>query len=474
MLLAALEHAACGIAVIDDDGILAYVNYRYAEIYGYSQEELIGTSIIRFVPPPDNRDPGRVLEGFRKLQTRATGERRVVRRDSSYIDIHFTLERVTQDGKLYTLTTVQDIGEMLDMRNIAARNEQIRRLLMNAALDAVICTDRKGRISFWNRQAEAIFGWTAEEAAGKDLAQLIFRDNGCRINDSLNSLRELLAYRREGNEFPIEFTVVPIDEDNDSFLCIFIRDISERKKNEAILRELNLEMSRNIDELGKSNLELEQFAYIASHDLQEPLRMVTGFLTQLDKKYRDLLDDKGREYLHFAVDGAVRMRQIILDLLEYSRADKTDAPLEDVDLDRVVAELIELNREPLKEAGGVITHSPLPVVKTRRIPITQVFQNLIGNAIKYRRPGVRPEIRISCEDIQSHYKFSIADNGIGIPAKYFEKIFVVFQRLHLREQYSGTGIGLAICKKIIEGYGGRIWVESQEDKGSTFYFTIRK
>ncbi len=233
-------------------------------------------------------------------------------------------------------------------------------------------------------------------------------------------------------------------------------------------------MSRNIDELGKSNLELEQFAYIASHDLQEPLRMVTGFLTQLDKKYRDLLDEKGREYLYYAVDGAVRMRQIIVDLLEYSRADKTDAPLEDVDLNHVLDELIRQNREPLAELGGSILRDTLPVVRARRVPITQVFQNLIGNAIKYHRPGIAPNITISCVDQHPNWRLSVSDNGIGISPRHFRKIFVVFQRLHLREQYSGTGIGLAICKKIIEGYGGRIWVESEPGIGSTFYFTIRK
>ena len=487
LMLSALEHAACGIAVIDDQGTLVYVNSRYAEIYGYERNELTNTSFTRLVGPPDNEDPARVLEGFRRLDTKASGERRVIRRDGSWIDIHFTLEKVKSEMAVYTLVTVQDIGEMRHIRDAAAKTEEMRRLIMNAALDAIICIDRQNRVTFWNPQAEKIFGWPSREVLGRKLSDLIIPEEHREKHDrgleryletgqgrSINVLLELTAIRRDGSDFPIELTVLPIKQDNGEIFCAFIRDISERKRNEMILRELNLEMSRNIDELGKSNVELEQFAYIASHDLQEPLRMVTGFLTQLDKKYRDLLDEKGREYLHFAVDGAVRMRQIILDLLEYSRADNADAPLESIDLDHVLDELVRQNREPLEELGGRILRDPLPVVRARRVPITQVFQNLIGNAIKYHRPDEAPVITVSCADEGTHWKFSVTDNGIGIAPRHFRKIFVVFQRLHLREQYSGTGIGLAICKKIIEGYGGRIWVESDSGKGSVFYFTIRK
>ena len=252
------------------------------------------------------------------------------------------------------------------------------------------------------------------------------------------------------------------------------QDITQNKEAEFKLKELNERLEKRARELVISNAELEQFAYIASHDLQEPLRMVTSFLTQLENKYEAHLDDRAKQYIHFATDGAVRMRRLILDLLEYSRVGRQLNTTECVDTNELLPEAIKLNKVAIDEKNAVIDWKNLPVINASKTTLLQVFQNLIGNALKYQKTGTTPLITITCAETESHWQFAISDNGIGIEERYFEKIFVVFQRLHNKDEYSGTGIGLAICKKIVENHQGRIWVESTYGIGSTFYFTISK
>ena len=213
---------------------------------------------------------------------------------------------------------------------------------------------------------------------------------------------------------------------------------------------------------------------MASHDLQEPLRMVTSFLTQLEKKYGDVLDKKGLLYIDFAVDGAKRMRQIILDLLEFSRVGRTEDKLEAVDINDVLDDVKHLYRKKISDRKVNIIAQNLPVIEAPKSPVRQVFQNLISNAIKYSKEGVSPEININYNESEDFWKFTIQDNGIGIEQEYFDRIFVIFQRLHRREEYSGTGMGLAVTKKIIENLGGKIWLESEENEGTKFHFTISK
>jgi PAS domain S-box-containing protein len=251
-------------------------------------------------------------------------------------------------------------------------------------------------------------------------------------------------------------------------------DITYRIEHEESLKFLNKQLDERAKQLAISNTELEQFAYIASHDLQEPLRMVSSFLTQLEKKYNDLLDEKGKKYIYLAVDGSKRMRQIILDLLEFSRVGRFESTIENVNMNLIVQDVLKLLKKSIDEKNVNIIVDPLPILKTYTSPITQVFQNLINNAIKYSKPNTRTNVRISFTENGHEYIFSVSDNGIGIESTYFEKIFIIFQRLHLREEYSGTGMGLAIVKKIVENLNGRIWVESEIDIGSTFYFTLPK
>jgi signal transduction histidine kinase len=248
----------------------------------------------------------------------------------------------------------------------------------------------------------------------------------------------------------------------------------ERKENAEMMEKLNLDLERKTRELTDSNADLEQFAYAASHDLQEPLRMITGFLGQIEKHYAPSLDDRGKEYIHYAVDGAQRMRQIILDLLEYSRVGRTRENPTQVDLGQVIEEVRLLHGKQLLEKKVFIRSRPLPVINGFKAPLRQIFQNIIGNAIKYQQPGQICRVWIDCTEKTDLWEFSITDNGIGIAPEYHQQIFSLFKRLHDRETYPGTGMGLAITKKIVENLGGSIWLRSSVGVGSTFYFTIPK
>jgi light-regulated signal transduction histidine kinase (bacteriophytochrome) len=225
-------------------------------------------------------------------------------------------------------------------------------------------------------------------------------------------------------------------------------------------------------QLENSNRELEQYAYVASHDLQEPLRVVSNLLQRLKMKHTDQLDEKGTRYIDLAVENAGRMRLFVLDLLEFARVGKSNEPVSKTNVNEVLTEVKGDLQASITESGARISYPDLPVIYVQRMLFRQVLSNLISNSIKYRRPGVEPVITVSCNRAQNHWCFVIDDNGIGIEEEYFDKIFELFQRLHGDDVYSGTGIGLAISKKIIEHWGGRIWLDSSPGKGSSFYFTV--
>jgi signal transduction histidine kinase len=260
-----------------------------------------------------------------------------------------------------------------------------------------------------------------------------------------------------------------------------LRTLNEdlERRVEGRTRELeaaNREQAKQAAKLARSNAELERFAYVASHDLKEPLRMVMSFTKLLSKRYKDRLDADAQQFIDFAVDGAERMEQLIHDLLTYSRVDAADTQFEEVDCEGALTTALINVKTAIDEGGAIVTHDPLPVLTADRIQLIQLFQNVIGNAVKYRSEH-SPSIHVACvarstTENKREWFFSVRDNGIGIAPQYAERIFVIFQRLHSPDEYPGTGVGLAICKKIVERHGGRIWVESQLGRGATFYFTL--
>jgi light-regulated signal transduction histidine kinase (bacteriophytochrome) len=247
--------------------------------------------------------------------------------------------------------------------------------------------------------------------------------------------------------------------------------ITERKKAEAELRDQTEILLRQKEELARSNADLEQFAYVASHDLQEPLRMVTAYTQLLSERYTGKLDESANKFIGYAQDGAFRMQVLIQDLLAFSRVGRKEDARAAVDCDEVLEEVRGLLASSIQESGAEINCSRLPTVIAVRTQMVQLFQNLVGNAVKFRGKEA-PVISVGAAKQNGDWLFSISDNGIGIAPEYAENIFVIFQRLHARTEYPGNGIGLAICKKIVERYGGKIWVESQPGAGSTFRFTL--
>jgi light-regulated signal transduction histidine kinase (bacteriophytochrome) len=254
------------------------------------------------------------------------------------------------------------------------------------------------------------------------------------------------------------------DVDGSPMILEMDLDITERKKAEDLLK-------LKLEELRRSNEELEQFAYVSSHDLQEPLRMISSYLQLLQRRYQGKIDDKADKYIYYAVDGAARMQVLINDLLEFSRVTTRAGEPKPIDSEFVLNQVLSNLELYIEQNKATVTHDPLPKVLADNTQLAQVFQNLVINGIKFHGEEV-PKIKISAERKESEWVFSVKDNGIGIDPQYSEKIFEVFKRLHKKEEYPGTGIGLAICKKIVERHGGRIWVESELDKGSTFYFTL--
>ena len=340
-----------------------------------------------------------------------------------------------------------------------------------------------GRFITVNDSLCRITGYTAEEMKNLTYQKITHPDD---IEIDTKSFRKLLSGQKEAYESEKRYlhkngqviwihmatSLVKHKFGEPLHFVSQIEDITSRKRDELHLLSLNQRLNQRAEQLAASNAELEQFAYIASHDLQEPLRMITGFLTQLEKKYKEQLDDKARQYIHFAVDGATRMRTIILDLLEYSKVGRKAYVLDWIDMNELVQEVVEKNI--WRDKGVQIEWKDLPKLYGAKMPLQQVMQNLISNAIKYRKKQEKPRIIVSASDNHKHWQISVSDNGIGIEKQFFEKIFVLFQRLHHKEEYSGTGIGLAICKKIIENHNGKIWVESEYGSGSTFHFIINK
>ena len=397
-------------------------------------------------------------------------EREVRRAGGSICQVR-VLPYCAKDGRVEgVVATFEDVTEA---RRLAERSRRLVTLVENSS-DALVLFDPEGRIRAWNRGAETLYGWSEEQALGMNVRDIVPADAAAETDGLFHRLRageritsfETRRRTREGRALDVWLTINGITDQAGAIEAIATteRDMSERKQAEKTLRQ-------NVN-LAQSNKDLEYFATVASHDLQEPLRVVTSYLGLLQERYRDKLDAAADEFIAFAVDGAERMSSLIDGLLVYSRVDsKGRAPAAtsaQVALEGALANL----RPGIEEAGASVTHDELPTVLADGRQLVQVFQNLVGNAVKFRREGAPCEIRIGARREGGEWVLSVGDNGIGIPAGKFEHIFLIFQRLHTREKYPGTGIGLAICKRIVERHGGRVWVESTLGTGSTFFFTL--
>lgn len=353
--------------------------------------------------------------------------------------------------------------------------------LLEAAPDAMIVVNEQAEIVLLNARTELQFGYRRDELLGRPIAQIlpaalsalppeVFSSPSPASSDldrvqPLRAVIALDALRKDGATFPVEMVLSPLAFGQGCLTIGAIRDITERRRAEALLASSNARLER-------SNTELRRFAYVASHDLQEPLRTVASYVELLARRYRHRLDSDADEFIQFAVDGCKRMKTLIQDLLSYSRLREDHVESAEIESQTALINAIDNLRGAIEACNASITFDPLPRIQASSTLLTQVFQNLLSNAIRYRssRP---PRVHISAQRYSLfEWRFAVSDNGVGIDPQYFEKIFVLFQRLNPVQESEGTGIGLALCKKVVESLGGRIWVESVPDRGSTFYFTL--
>jgi PAS domain S-box-containing protein len=361
------------------------------------------------------------------------------------------------------------------LQGMIQRNDTILR----TAAEGIFGLDRDGRTMFANPAAIRATGYTRQEIIGQHQHSLIHHSRGdgtpypseeCPIYRSLTEGvpsrgADEVFWRKDGTSFPIEYTSAAIREADEIVgAVVTFRDITDRLEAERALQE-------RARELARSNAELEQFAYVASHDLQEPLRAVVSYLQLLERRYKGQLDERSDRYIGHAVDGARRMQTLINDLLAYSRVGRRGEAVVPTDAEAVFDRVLASLRTAIEEHDATVTHDPLPTVTADATQLGQLLQNLVGNGLKFRGDSP-PTVHVSAERHDGEWLFSVRDNGIGIEPEYAERIFVLFQRLHGRSEYPGTGIGLAICKKIVERHGGRLWVESTPGHGSTFLFTL--
>ena len=460
------------LASLDAEHTDLFVSPQIESILGFSQEEWLADPVLWFRQlHPEDRERcteefvrgclsgGPFRAEFRALAADGRvvwirGEARIVR-DETGRPMHI-------QGVAYDIT-----------ENKLA--EQKFESLLESAPDAMVIVDEGGSIRFVNRQAVVLFGYEREELLGQPVEILVperarGQHHGHRegyVRDPrlrpMGAGLDLFGRRRDGQEFPVEISLSPIRTPDGVLVSSAIRDITERKRAEQ-------ELARRAAALTRSNAELDQFAYVASHDLQEPLRMVSAFLGRLRKECGPELGEGPDEYLRFALEGAERMRRLVEDLLAYSRL-RESADLETVDCNEVFEAAAANLANAIDEGDATVTRGVLPVVRATRTGLLQVFQNLLSNALKFRGSG--PAV-VSVEAGRSgdEWLFRVSDSGIGIDPRQSERVFRMFQRLHERDAYPGTGIGLAICKQVIEGLGGRIWIEPRPGGGTQVSFTV--
>lgn len=467
------------IASNQTDFPIIYANQAFMSVSGYSWDEIKGQNPIFLLGK--NINP-KMLQEIRANMFAGIGFETVVenfKKDQTPYWVEFSISPVTnKKGEITHWIGIQrDITEIKEANDGIIRQKKFNDDILNNIPTDIAVFDAHHRYLFLNQHAiknEEIRKWMIgkndfEYAQYRGINDA-FAQKRWKLFDQAVEKRETVQWidehKTDAKTNYLLRTFYPYFEQGTlKFVIGYGVDITERKM-------IEIRLSEALHSVKKINDELEQFAYVASHDLQEPLRMVTSFLTQLEKKYSSQIDERGKEYIHYAVDGAKRMRQIILDLLEYSRIGKVNEPMKEIDLNQIVEEVKMLHHEQIQELNAIIDCSKLPIIKAHRTPIRQLFQNLISNGLKYHQKGKVPEVKINCTLIDGIWTFCISDNGIGIESIYYEKIFSIFQRLHNREEYSGTGIGLAITKKIVEHFGGKIWIESIPGKGSSFYFTL--
>ncbi|HLO89585.1 MAG TPA: PAS domain S-box protein [Lentimicrobium sp.] len=455
------------------NGNMIFVNTAACKLFGFESDELVNRDFAILVPPSKVQEEKRLVENILWGENVSNYETERIDKHGSTLIISASISAFKDpEGKTIGITSV--------IRNITEekKSEGKFQALLESAPDAMVITNRFGQIVLVNAQTEKLFGYERTELIGKEVEILIpmpYRGGHPehrktymeepRIREMGAGL-ELYALRKDKTEFPVEISLSPLHFEEGIFVSAAIRDISNQKKAALELRDY-------ASKLEFTNRELEQFAYVASHDLQEPLRNITNYAQLLEDTVEETLSADAKYFLNVITTSTERMKVLINQLLSFSRIGRNREPQE-VDCVQVLNEVITDIADRIKENNATIKGDDLPVVKANYIEIKQLFQNLIGNAIKFRKKEIDPVIIINSRELENEWEFSVSDNGIGIKEEYLNKIFLIFQRLHSQDEYPGTGIGLATCKKIVESNEGKIWVTSTPGEGTTFYFTLPK
>lgn len=465
-----------GVFEIDLSGIVTYANRKGLSSLGLAENDLKrGFSVFDIIVPQD-LDVAR--ERFAKVvrgEDIGAVEYVMIRKDGT------TFPALTHSSAISQADVVVGVrGVMFDISNLKRTEQALReseerfRTLLKSLHEGVWALDKEDRTTFVNPRMAEMLGYTEEEMLGKPVYS--FNDEKWkkftaekmeRRKQGVSEQLEGELLRKDGGRVFALFETSPILDANGNYAGSIagVQDITDRKLAEERLKQ-------TMAGLDRSNKELEQFAYVTSHDLREPLRMMTSFSQSLEKRYKDKLDGTAMEYIHFIVDGAARMQKLIDDILLYSRVTTRALPFESVDMNKIFQDAMANLRASVEDTKAVITHGPLPVIRADPSQMVQILQNLIANAIKFHRDEEPPVVHISAGQEGTEWIFSVKDNGIGMDPELFGRLFNLFQRLHPPDKYPGTGVGLAVTKKIVQRHEGRIWVESQPGKGSTFYFSV--
>jgi PAS domain S-box-containing protein len=472
------EHAGIGIFQSTPEGKFFNVNLTFAQMFGYqSPIEMINS--IHHIGHQIYTEPGRrreIMEIIQNSQGVVKFENEFRRKNGEKWVANLNLRVVGDENNLprYFEGFVEDITQRRRMEEALQKSESKYRTIFENTGTATVLIEEDTSLALVNTEFVRLTGFSQKEVEGKSWLEFVSEE------DREKMMKYHLLRTMKGKSTPKNYEFHFLRKDRtigDAYITIesipgtsqriaSIIDITDRKKAEKELRKLN-------EKLRESNVELEQFASIAAHDLQEPLRMIISFLDLLERRYKDKLDLEAHEFIEFASDGAIRMQRMVNDLLIYSRLTTRGKDFGEVDCQIILDQVVMNLKVAIEENGVNITHDPLPKLTADYSQLLQLFQNLVSNAIKYRSQN-NPKIHISVQKRQKRDKewlFIVEDNGIGIDPTYAEQIFMIFQRLH-RAEYPGTGMGLAICKKIVERHGGRIWMDSQPGRGSKFYFTI--
>lgn len=476
-----LESIGDGFFALNQKGEIVYWNATAALILRRGKSETLGKHVLHIFDQAS-------LHGFEDayLEAKGTGEPLVL--EASYEELELWLAfTFYPDGENMSVF-FRDVTASHRAESLLRDSNERFELAMRATNDALYDWDIQEDVLLWGSGFQTIFGFKVrnfeptlrawEANLHPEEKEQVIQTLEAALNNP-NADRWISEYRYQkadgGYAIVHDKGLIVRNTSGEAIRMVgAMQDITAQKEHEQALISLNTQLESQKASLARSNSELEQFAYVASHDLQEPLRMVTSFLTQIEQKYGEALDDRGKQYIRFAVDGGLRMREIIQDLLAYSRIDPDGGVSSPCRVDAILEDVRQLNRQSIEEKSAELSWEEMPEVMVNRVALHQVFHNLIGNALKYQQEGVAPKVHVTCTERKEHWEFAVEDNGIGIEERYFERIFVLFQRLHQKGKYGGTGMGLAIVKKIIDAWGGTIRLESSPGKGSKFYFTVPK